>query len=188
MSPGMPLSWLMCSFTFYSIVVCVHIPKRHIVFFGKMKSVSSYPSWERAALPWFGEGFQEKGPLVWHQVHRVSRASTQVISKWWCELVLRNSRPFQLGICQGCSVDPVWCVRSQINGHMERVLFFFFWFLHSSWSSSVLRSRSKQNTPRRWNACSQLIQVARQDGVSRDSRANQMWIKIWNRLVWAFSP
>lgn len=132
MSPEVPLSWLMCSFTFiYSVVVCVHIPKQHIVYFEKMKSVPSYLSWERAALPWLGEGFQEKGRLVWHQVHQVSRALTRVVSERCCEWVLGNSGPSQFGFCQGCSVDPVRRVRSQINGHVERALFFFFFFFVS---------------------------------------------------------
>lgn len=163
----------MCYFL-YSIIVC---PKWHIVYFGKWIVCTRLTSIGKDSISTVRWRLPGRGLTSRHQVHWLSRASAQAISKWCHELVLGHIGPAWSGISLGYSRDPV------LHVPMERVLLFSFYFYALCSLLSALRRVSKQNTGR-WKECSQLMQVARQGGVSGSIKASSLWMKIWNRLIW----
>lgn len=152
-SPEVPLSWFCVVIPFlYSVsYLSVYIFLNNTLFTLKKWIVTKLTELGKSSITIVRWSFQEKGWLVWHQVHWVSRAAIQAVGKQCHELVLGSMGPSWSGI---------WHVRSaDLWSHGKSAAFFFGGVVYALCGLLLaLRSGAKQNTPRKWNECSQLNQ------------------------------
>lgn len=171
-SPEVPLSWFCVVIPFlYSVsYLSVYIFLNNTLFTLKKWIVTKLTELGKGSITIVRWSFQEKGWLVWHQVHWVSRAAIQAVGKQCHELVLGSMGPSWSGI---------WHVRSaDLWSHGKSAAFFFgggfMLFVVFFWHLGVEQSRTHPGSEMSVLSWTR----ARQCEGKRFIKTSQIWVKI----------